>query len=428
MPYCRRCADAAKAVQQSTDLTMRQAASTPEIDGAGLPVTVVARRRERFAAYRKALRDVGVVATFGVFPLVLIIVVLYGQVRSGHAAVTVESVVSHGFAMDFHGQYWPAGRRVLDGLSPYDLGWQDIQHEIAFPYGAVAALLFVPFALLPLGLAEVVFTGLCFAAVPLTLGLLGVRDWRVYGLVFLWPPVTLGWVTANVSLLLGVGIAVLWRHRDRAFVVGLLVALLVSIKLFVWPLAIFLLGSRRYVALGYVVLCGLGLNLVAWAVLGFDQIGPYVKLLGLVSDREEPRSYSLLAVALDHGATQSAAYALVLGLAAVVGSACFVLARRGREEAALLLSIATGLLATPVTWPHYFALLIVPLALLRPRLSPIWVVPVAMTPVASMMSVFDERMAGGLAVIAAVIVGALRPVTLGAPAISTSERLPVRTA
>lgn len=60
--------------------------------------------------------------------------------------MTADSVVSHGFAMDFHGQYWPGGRRVLQGLSPYDLGWQDIQHEVAFPYGAVAAL-FVPFAL-----------------------------------------------------------------------------------------------------------------------------------------------------------------------------------------------------------------------------------------------------------------------------------------
>ena len=252
------------------------------------------------------------------------------------------------FALDFHRQYWPVGGRVLDGLSPYDLEWMDIQREIAFPYGPVAALLFVPFALLPQGVADVVFMLLCIGAVPLTLRVLGVRDWRVYGICFLWVPVVHGWTTANVSLLIGLGVALMWRYRDRALLAGLVVALAVSVKLFAWPLGIWLLATRRYAAFGYALLCGLAMNLAAWAVIGFDQLGAFVELLGLVTDREEPRSISILAVALDHGAGRSLAYALTLALAAAAGCACIVRARQGREVAALLLCITMCFLATPV--------------------------------------------------------------------------------
>src|SRR5271167_949706 len=50
----------------------------------------------------------------------------------------------HNFAVDFHSWYWPSGKRVLDGLSPYALSpWR------ALNYPAPAALLFVPFAVIP---------------------------------------------------------------------------------------------------------------------------------------------------------------------------------------------------------------------------------------------------------------------------------------
>jgi hypothetical protein len=312
-----------------------------------------------------ALRRVATIIAFAIVPIIVTVGSIY-------------ALVGHGFAIDFDGQFWPAGHRLLHGLSPYDLGWQDIQRDVAFPYGPIPALLFVPFGLLPVDVADGLFAGLCIAAVPLTLWLLGVRDWRIYGVVFLWQPVVSAWATANVTLLLGLGLALMWRNRDRAFVAGLLVALLVSMKLFLWPLAIWLIGTRRYAALGWAALTGVMLNLAAWAVVGFDQIGPYLKVLGLVSDREESRAYTVLAYALHLGASRPVAYALQFALAAAAGVGCLLLARRGREPQALLLCIAMSMLATPVTWAHYFALLIVPLALLRPRLSLPWLIPLAM--------------------------------------------------
>ena len=322
--------------------------------------------RERHPAYAAALRRIAVVALFAAAPVVL----------------TVFAIVTNagnGLGLDFHLSFWPAGDRVLDGMAPYaDPAGPEVAQARAFVYPAVGALFFVPFALLPAGLANGVWVALCLVAVPAILALCGVRDWRVYGIVFLWQPVMSAWQTANVMLALALGIALLWRYRDRAVLAGLLLALLVSIKLFVWPLAIWLLGSRRYAALAYATLLGLALNLVAWAVVGFDEIPRYLDLLSAVSAHEEGRSYSVLALALDLGATRPAGYALAIALAFAVGAACFALARGGRDEHALLLGVAAALLATPIIWTHYFVLLIVALALLRPRLGWLWALPLVM--------------------------------------------------
>ena len=42
--------------------------------------------------------------------------------------------------------------------------------------------------------------------------------------------------------------------------------------------------------------------------------------------------------------------------------------------------LAAALAASPIVWVHYFLLLLVPLALIRPRLSLLWFVPFAFQP------------------------------------------------
>jgi hypothetical protein len=66
---------------------------------------------------------------------------------------------------------------------------------------------------------------------------------------------------------------------------------------------------------------------------------------------------------------------LALGLAAL--AAVVITARRNRSEAAsFTLAVATALLLTPLVWLHYFALVLVPLAVLGPSFSVVWVLPV----------------------------------------------------
>jgi hypothetical protein len=233
-----------------------------------------------------------------------------------------------------------------------------------------------------------------------------VRDWRIYGVVLLWAPVVSAWQTANLTLLLGLGIAGAWRARDHPATVGGIVALLVTVKLFVWPLGIWLLATRRYAGLAWAVATGIVLNVVAWAIIGFDQISAYQSLSRDITRQEESRSYNLLRLALDHGAGRSVAYALQLLAAAVVVLFCVRLGRRGADRSALTLSIAATLLAAPVIWLHYFALLVVALGVSHPRLSPIWLLPIALfaCPVREPATL---ELLGALVVAAAVVVAAL---------------------
>jgi hypothetical protein len=282
------------------------------------------------------------------------------------------------YAGDFHLSFWPAGQRVLHGASPYlEPDAPEVAKAIAFVYPAVGALLLAPFAALPRELGDAVFTLLNLAAVLLTLRALDVRDWRVYGATLLCLPVLSGWLVGNVTLLLGLGIALMWRYRDRPLAAGALAAAIVSFKVFLWPLAIWLLATRRYAAFAWMTACGLAMNLVAWSILGFDEIGRYRALLRSLADHRDDLGYSLISIALREGVTRGAAYGVAAVLAAAVAAACVVAGRRGRQHGALAIALAICLLLTPIVQVHYYALLLVPLAIAAPRIALVWVLPLA---------------------------------------------------
>jgi hypothetical protein len=308
-------------------------------------------------------------------------------------------------AGDFRYAFWPAAQHVLHGASPYvPPGSPAIAHAVAFVYPALAALLLAPLALIPTGVAAAVFASLQIGAVLATLRLLDVRDWRLYGLVLLCPAVFSGWTLANVTLLLGLGVALLWRYRDSPLAAGLLAAVLVSLKLFLWPLALWLAATRRSLALAYAATLGLALNVLAWSVLGWGELGRYLRLLNALADVERRRGYSVSALGLDIGVGRSASYALALVLAGCAAAGCFALGRRGFEVAALALALGASLLATPIVQLHYFALLIIPLALVSPRLGPAWALPLAMWVCASQSHPWQIALALALAAATVVVV------------------------
>jgi alpha-1,2-mannosyltransferase len=286
------------------------------------------------------------------------------------------AVGQHSFAVDFHHAFWPAGLRVLHGLTPYASPHSAaVTSGVAFVYPAVGALVFAALAAIPHTAADILFTIASLAAALAALRVLGVRDWRLYGLAALWPPVASGWQTANVTLLLVLGVAAAWRWRNSPVVAGGILALVISVKVFLWPLGLWLIASRRYAALGWALAIGAVVNAIAWAVLGFGQVHAYLQLVRAVTKVEEATAYTPLALALHLGSGRLAAYAIDLAIAAGVAALCLRAGRRGRESSALLLAIAVSLLATPTVWRHYFALLLVPLAIARPRLSPVWILP-----------------------------------------------------
>jgi alpha-1,2-mannosyltransferase len=300
---------------------------------------------------------------------------------AGLAAVVTIFVLAqsagHGIlAIDFRQAYLPAGRRVLAGASPYAWSAERIAEGAAFVYPALAAILFAPLAALAGQPASVVWTGLCLLAVPATLAALGVRDRRLYATALIWPTVVAGWQTANLTLLLGLGIALIWRLRDRPLAVGLLAALLVSLKPFTWPVELWLIATGRRRAAGASLLGAVALNAVAWAIVGPGEIEPYIRLSGSVSGALERRGYGLLSLAAHAGLPSLAGWALLLASSLALALVVLRAGLRGEERRALALSVALMLCASPLVWNHYGALLLVPMAIARPRLSALWLAPI----------------------------------------------------
>jgi hypothetical protein len=88
------------------------------------------------------------------------------------------------------------------------------------------------------------------------------------------------------------------------------------------------------------------------------------------------QSYSPYALVRSLGASGSAAQALVLvAAAALVAFAARRIPAVRAEEGSFVLALGLALFLTPILWPHYLALVFVPIALSRKTFSVWWLCP-----------------------------------------------------
>lgn len=266
-------------------------------------------------------------------------------------------------ALDFVLTYGPAGEALLEGRSPYP----------EFGYPPLVAYLSAPFALLP-ARPEVAFALLLAACVPLSLWILGVRDWRCYAAAFCWAPVFHAIQTGNVTLLLLLGAAVCWRLRDSTLgaTAGGLTA---AAKLLTWPLALWLAATRRWQGLGVFVGTAAGVTALLWWIAGFPGLRQYVGGLDELADRLASDAYTLEALALDLGAQGSIARAIGLAVLGAFLAGVLRFGSRADDRRAFACAIAAAVFASPLVWLHSFALLLAAAAVLRPRFSLLWLLP-----------------------------------------------------
>jgi hypothetical protein len=281
-------------------------------------------------------------------------------------------------ATDFYHAYWAAGRRVLNGQDPYLWSSSQVVRGVAFVYPALSALLFVPFAVASRGPSAILYTLVCGASLIGTLWVLDVRDWRLYGLVLLFDPVIAGWGLGNLSLPLGLGVALTWRYRDRPAVAGLLTAVIISLKLFTWPIGLWLLATRRFQATLYALMLGVALNLIAWAILGFDEFTVFMRVSDSVTKAFFRYGYGVTTLASRIGLSYRAGVLVEITLSVIVAGVCVVVARRHGDFPSFVICIALMLIASPLVWSHYFALLVVPLAIAYPTMNLVWLLPLAL--------------------------------------------------
>jgi alpha-1,2-mannosyltransferase len=325
---------------------------------------------------RQALRALGAPLVYALLPAVLL-------------TVMVAASIHHHLAFDFH-QFWQGGRDVIEGRSPYPpahslpaggdptLDAVAIQDTFRFPYPAPAALAMAPFGALPFSVAAALFVLLSIAAVFLALRLLGVVDWRCYGLVFA-SITTLGAVrlgTFTPFLLLGLAVA--WRFREKKLIVATAVGGLVLLKLFLWPLLIWLVLSRRVGSAALAVAIATAISLASWAVIGFADLANYPELLSTLASSVESKGWSAVALGLSLGLSSAAAKSFSLVLAGSALAVAAVAPRERRDLWSFTVAIAAAILLSPIVWLHYFLLLVAPLAIAFPALAPAWFIPLAL--------------------------------------------------
>lgn len=275
---------------------------------------------------------------------------------------------------DFRGTLWEPARALLDGTPIYPEPTRDavvLGNPAVYP--PVFFLATVPLALIPVGVASWLWFCLLGVAVFMSIWILGVRDWRCHVLALTSPVVVHGLFYGNLTILLMLPVAVAWRYRDRARIAGIALGFAVAAKLFIWPLVVWLLLTRRFAAALWAVGSAAVLVFGAWALIGFDGLSDYPTLLRVVQDVYAVRSISFSTVAGGLGASVS----LAVALSAVGGIACLVVAallvrRSDGDRRAFAVVVAACVIASPIVWPNYAALLFVPIAIAWPRLAPAW--------------------------------------------------------
>jgi hypothetical protein len=293
-------------------------------------------------------------------------------------------------AADFRHPLWQAAKDIVDGVSPYFppssplIANADPDHYPAL-YPPPLMLAVVPLSVLPLWVAYGVWLALMVGALLLSLWLTGVRDWRVYLVLgaSAAPAATLPQGNATPLLLLAV--ALMWRYRDLAWHAGAALAAAITIKL--WPavIALWLVRTGRVRAAAVSVGLASVAILAGWVVMGFDGFADYPAML-----RAHSRALAIegeLVTGLTLYGGSSLAIASTFGL--VVGAVLAVIGWQATDErVSLAFFIGAALFASPLGWPQYLMLFVVPIATLSPNLSPLWLF--AFAPYGSMLLMHQE--------------------------------------
>jgi hypothetical protein len=321
--------------------------------------------------------------------------ILFGAVPILYAGVFVFEFALGFHTFDFH-TFWLSGRDVLHGRSPYPDSMPLVAHRETFRpfvYPAPAALLIAPLAFIPYAVADVIWWAIGAAAIWLALRILGVRDWRCYGAAFASMPVFTALGNGSVSALLVLGSAALWRYRSRAWVAAAVLAGLVAAKLFLWPLGFWLLVTRRIRACALSAVIAVAAALAGWAAIGFAGMREYPHLLDRLTALVAAESYSPYALFRALGASPGLARLLMLAAGALVLGAVVAVSRRpDGDRRAFTLALAAALVLSPIVWPHYLALLFVPIALAQPELGLAWSAPIGLWVVNASWSDGDPKL------------------------------------
>jgi alpha-1,2-mannosyltransferase len=275
----------------------------------------------------------------------------------------------HGLGSDFAGTFYHPAEAVAHGRSPYaDPRVAGPLAGSVYPPSAFVPIVWI--GLLPRSVAVAIWIGSLAIAAAGTLWILGIRDARLYALWLFTPMMLTTTAIGNGTVLVVFLSAVLWRWRDSPRTAAVALSGAIAIKLFVAPMIVWLLITKRYRAAALTLLATPVLVICSWAVIGFSALGRYPSILTAnraVFGRDGPFVQQLV---LQLGGRS--VIALVAGI--IAGTALLVGAVYVGDVGGFALAAAASVVLAPVAWIGYLGLLVSPLAALWPRVSAAWLV------------------------------------------------------
>jgi len=302
-----------------------------------------------------ALRRVLPVLAFAVLPVVVTIAMF----ATAHSTDSLSA--------DFHNELYPEAKLLLDWENPFPGPEHNLGAGPNLVWPPVAAFLVSPLTALSAEAADWAIALVGLACFLLSLRIVGVRDWRVYGAFVLWPSVIGEIRVSHLTPVLCLLTAIAWRYRDARFAPGFAVGFSGAIKFFLWPLGVWLAARGRY---GAVALASAVAGASLLLVLPFTGLDDYIETLLELGRTFDQESYSPFGFLAQIGIGQSAARIVNFAIGALLLVACW-------RRASLGLAIAAALVLSPIAWLDYYAVAAIPLAVVRPRLGVVWLLPLA---------------------------------------------------
>ena len=187
------------------------------------------------------------------------------------------------------------------------------------------------------------------------------------GAFALWPQVIGEIRVSHLTPFLCLLLALAWRYREVRFAPGLAIGLAGAVKLFLWPLGVWLaaIGKVRELVPAALVACASLLLL-----LPFVGLHDYFRVLLELGRTFDQESYSPFGLIVQAGGPETLARVVTLTIGAILLVACW-------RRASFALAVAAALCLSPIVWLDYYAVAAVPLAAVLPRLSAVWLAPIA---------------------------------------------------
>jgi alpha-1,2-mannosyltransferase len=255
-----------------------------------------------------------------------------------------------------------AAASVGRGGNPYPRpGTAAVYSGSAFVYPYLVAWLFTPLNLIPRATAADAF--ILVSAVALIAGarLLGVRRPAEYALVGTMSCTIVGLQMGTLNALLFLGVAALWRFRDRPLVTVAILATIIVSKLFLFPLCAWPLFTRRPRTAVAAAALTVALLAVGW-IAGPLSAGGYSALLASLGTHEAAAGLSTTGLLVNMGIPMAAAQAVSRMAAVAIILATGTRARRAGDQRVLFTGcLVAALVWSPVVWSHYLILLMIPL-------------------------------------------------------------------